>query len=169
MLDNAGLATGLETMTATSSEATAIENLAEAYRSYCGAAQANGVIIAGTVLATAKTAMKAAMVGISGTSPPQGAIKIQAGCIAFWASIAPAFTTAWPGSTAMAPPTCVGLSAALAVLFPLITAAEDSLEDAAAKVADEIHKQTAGSLNTNLVGVGTGAVTFPGPTVAPII
>jgi hypothetical protein len=165
MLDNAALATNLESMAPTTSEATAIANLSEAYRAYCAGAQANGVPISGAVLAAAKTAMQGALVGLSTT----GAVSIQAGCVAFWASVALGLASSFTGALAITPPTCAALSAALTATFAANVAANKTLPQAAEAVADAIHLQTAGALNTNLPGVGTGTVTFPGAIVAPII
>jgi hypothetical protein len=167
MLDNATLGTNIQNLTPTFLEAVAIERLAEAYRAYCADAETNGIAISSSVLAAAKEAMKAALVGMS--TPVLGSAKIQAGCVAFWASIAPLFATAWSGSTGMTPPSCAGLAAALDPVFIANKSGNKSLEVASNAVADEIHKQTAGSLNTKLAGVGTGAVVFPGPLSFPII
>jgi hypothetical protein len=150
------LASELEGMTPTDSEATAIQNLVTAYGNYAQAATALSPLLpAGLQLG--KTAMQAALTGMS--SPGAALASVPAAIIAFWAAVAGGLAASFAGATVIVPPP----QATLISDFPSIMAANKSgslsLAAAAAAVATSWH--------TNAIVGGT--VTTPPSIVTPIL
>lgn len=148
-------------MAPTNSEATAIQNFADAWDNYFKGASVSGVSAVPAALASAKSAMIGAMTGLSTT----GAAAMQAGIIAYWGAVSTGFAAIWliPPNTvvAAAPPTGLsGLAAALTTVFA--TNAADptkTIGQATAAIAAVLH--TTG-------GLGGIATVQPPPVSAPI-
>lgn len=158
----ANLATELESLIPVETEAEVINNLATAWENYFSNASVAGVATVPGTLTTATTAMKSALVGISGDG--QGASKLQAGIIAFWGVVVPAVTTIWvvvpPLISAISPPS---LSTIAASLTPVFLANKNSGLDLAASalaVANVLHPLQLG---------GTVTQTGAPPVVLPIL
>lgn len=68
-----------------------------------------------------KAAIKSALAGMSGTTPPQGALKLQAGFVAAWAGISTNAASLYAGAVSATPPPAVATIAAviLPVVFPI--------------------------------------------------
>lgn len=146
-------------MAPTSSEATAIQNFADAWHTYFQGASVSGVPAVPAALASAKSAMIGAMTGLSVT----GAAAIQAGVIAYWGGVATAFAAIWiiPPNTVVAaipPPGLSGLAASLAPVFASNSAdPTKTIAQATAAIAAVLH--TSGGLG--------GIATVQPPPVAP--
>lgn len=159
-LSQSALADGLETLTPTQSEATGIQRFTDAFRTYFEGATVDGIVAVPATLVAPANAMAAAMVGVSASGA--GAAKIQAGIVAFWASVAAAAATVWPGHgpvviSATVPPGLAGLAAALTTVFAANVTARASLADASAAIAAVIHPLQLGGI----AAVGPPAATFP--------
>lgn len=92
----------LQSLVPTDSDIEAIDRLANAYATYCLDAEASRVPpvqISSASVELAKTAMKAALVGLN--NPGQGSQKIVDGFKAFWSSIALNPALSFPGSVAV--------------------------------------------------------------------
>jgi hypothetical protein len=143
------LASGLEAMEPTDSEATAIQRFADAFDDYFAGASVLG-IPAGAARAPAKAAMIAAMTGLS--SPNGAAGAIAAGISAYWTTVAPLALTVWPGTVgpiippAVPPPGLGGIAGALSAVFSANTSGGLSLSASAAAVAGAIHPTQLGGM-----------------------
>lgn len=155
-MDEDTLATELEGMTPTDTEATAIDTLTEAYATFAADAESNAVGLEAAGLELGKTAFKAALTGMSASGA--AIVSIPAACVAFWAAVALGLATSFPGATAIVPPPHATLAAEFAALMPQNVIDEVTLAQAAADIAAMMY--------TNATTSGT--VTFPGPTTAPI-
>ena len=151
----ATLSTELQNMTPSTTEASAITALTDAYGVFAADATASTPILSAGV-DLGKAAMAPALVGMS--VPNAGAAKMVAGIVAFWVAVAGGLTTSFTGATAIFPPPNAGLQAALDAIFPANTAGNLSLADAMTNVANAMHAQA-------IIG---GTVTV-GPIVTPII
>ncbi len=152
----ATLSTELQNMTPSTTEASAITALTDAYGVFAADATAlTPILIAGVNLG--KAAMAPALVDMS--VPGAGAAKMVAGIVAFWVAVAGGLTTSFAGATAIFPPANAGLQAALDAIFLTNTAGNLSLADAMTNVANAMHSQA-------IIG---GTVTTAGPVVTPII
>jgi len=158
-LVQATLASGLANMAPTSTEATAIQNFADAWDSYFQGASVAGTPANGGALAAAKSAMIGAMTGLSVT----GAVAIQAGITAYWGGVATAFAAIWviPPNVVVAaipPPGLSGIAAALTPVFVANSAdPTKTIAQATAAIAAVLH--TAGGLG--------GIATVQPPPIAP--
>lgn len=155
-LSAATLKTGLKNMTPTLSEVTAINSFAAAWKTYFSAAMAGPIPIASAALLDpAITAMKAALIGMSGPVPG-GAVKLQLGIIAFWGAVVPSAATIWisvpPALSAVPPAGLSGISVALTAAFTANKAGNLSLDAACQAIATAIHATQSG-----------GQVIFPTP------
>lgn len=149
------LATQLQNLTPTSVEATANQRFADAWAIYFAASAANGVPY--STNAAHKSAMISAMAGSS--APNAGATKIQAGIVAWWASVLSTFAVTYSGAIALVvPPLTTGIAALLTPVLASNTAGSLSLSAACTQVANVLH--------TNNLG---GTATFPPAVVAPIL
>jgi hypothetical protein len=166
-LDPATLASGIETMTPTSDEQSAIAAFANAWSGYFAGSTVSGVPAVPGSFDPALAAMRGAMVGMSKDNA--GALAIQAGITAFWGAIAALPATIWPLAPAIVlaatvPPTTLSLiSTALVGAFATNAASGLSLHDAANAIALLLH---------NDGGVGatvTGATSAGSPVTLPII
>jgi hypothetical protein len=159
-LVQATLATELEAMVHTDTEAAAISNFATAFDNYFQGASVLGTPVTGST-AAAKAAMIGAMTGLSTT----GAAAITAGITAYWGVITPAVATIWvlvpPLVSATPPPTLAAITAALTATFTANKDASLSLSASAAAVAANIH--------TNQLGGIAIQSTLPSPTPQPIL
>lgn len=161
------LASGLQALTPTSVEATAIAAFSDAWASYFQAASVQGTPPVGGMLnaglAAAQEAMKSAMVGMS--APNAGSTKIQAGIQAFWDVVAAQAAVIWlPAPNvvtppAVAPPTLSSIASALESVFSSNTSGNLSLAQAAQNIADVLH--TNGGMG------GTVTITTPAPATIP--
>lgn len=151
----ATLSTQLQNLTPTTSEATAIGRFVNAWGNYFAASAANGVPY--TVNAAHFSAMQSAMAGAS--APGAGAAKIQAGIVAWWASVLSTFAATYAGSIALVVPTTITtIAAALTPVLASNTAGGLSLASACTQIANTIHPLNLG-----------GTATFPPAVVAPIL
>jgi len=155
-MDENTLATELKKLEPAATEAAAATTLADAYATYAADAESNGVPLSAVGLAAGKAAFAAALTGMS--APGAAIVSIPTACVAFWAAVALGLATSFTGATAIAPPPHATLAADFAALMPQNVIDEVTLEQAAADIAAMMH--------TN--ATTGGAVTFPGPTVAPI-
>jgi hypothetical protein len=155
------LANGLANMAPTSSEATAIQNFADAWDTYFQGASVAGVPCAGGTTSAAKSAMIGAMTGLSVT----GAAAMQAGVTAYWGAITPSAATVWvvPPNTvpsATPPPGLGGLSALLLAVFASNAAdPTKTISQAASAIAAVLHTNG---------GLGGIAVVQPPPVAPPV-
>lgn len=154
-MSEATLASELEALVPEATEAAAAARLTEAYGNYAADAEGNAVPIESTGIDLGKAAMEPALAGMS--APGAGATVIANAVIAFW--VAAAVPASFPTATIVVPPPNAGLAVALEAVFASNTAAQASLEDAAANIAAVMHAQA-------IIG---GTVTLPGPSVGPIL
>lgn len=144
------LASGLEAMTPTDSEAIAIQRFADAFASYFAGASVLGIPTIPGTLDASKAAMIAAMTGLSSSSAGAGAIA--SGITAFWTTLLPLATSVWAGTVgpivppAIPPPGLGGIAAALQAAFDANTAAGATLAASAAVVAAAIHTTQLGGM-----------------------
>jgi hypothetical protein len=155
------LANGLANMNPTSSEASAIQNFADAWDTYFQGASVAGVPANAGQLAAAKSAMMGAMTGLSVT----GAVAMQTGITAYWGAVAAAAVTIWvmPPNTvpaAIPPPTLGGLSALLLPVFASNSADPTKTKaQATAAIAAVLHASG---------GLGGIATLQPPPPAGPV-
>lgn len=148
-------------MAPTSSEATAIQNFADAWDTYFRGASVSGVPAVPAALASAKSAMIGAMTGLSVT----GATAIQSGVIAYWGGVASAFAAIWiiPPNVVVAaipPPGLSGLASALAPVFASNSAdPTKTIAQATAAIAAVLHTSS---------GLGGIATVQPPPVAPPV-
>lgn len=137
------LATELETLEPSASEAVAISRLVDAWEVYWGDATVNGIAATPGSFGAGLSAMSAALVGMS--APGAGAAAIAAGVSAFWTAVAPLATAIWITAPIVlvppiTPPTLLGsLSAALTATFASNTVGELTLAQAAQQIAAVMH------------------------------
>lgn len=166
-LSAATLATELENLTPTTSEATAIQRLVDAWEAYFAQSSVNGITATPGSFNAGLTAMSGAMAGLSLTN--NGSTAIQSGVTAFWAAIAGLATTIWITAPVVLvppivpPPTLTAVAASLDVTFANNLASELNLSDAALAVATTLHT-TAG-----LGAVVPGSVPPAAPVPLPIL
>lgn len=162
------LASGIEALEPTESEADAIQRFVEAWDSYFSGASVSGVPVNAGTYATGLSAMASALVGWSAQNAAASAI--QAAVNDFWSTIAPLGAAMWtlpPPAVVtppLVPPTGIsGIGAALEALFLTLAADEATLGEAASQMADVIH--AAGGIG------GIAPVTIPpaGPVSTPIL
>lgn len=148
-LTQSTLASELENLTPTGSEATAISRLVSAYSTYFDGATVSGQTLVPGSTAAGEAAMSTALVGISGAN--QGATKLAAGISAFWTAQLGLATTMWITAPIVLVPPIVppaglaSLTADLAAVFASNIAAGLSLADCAAAVAAVIHSASSGA------------------------
>ena len=165
-LTQSTLASGLESLTPTSSEPVAISAFVDAFETYWNGATVSGAGLNPGTIDTGLAAMQGAMAGLSVTG--QGATKIAAGVSAFWSAQAALATTMWTTAPIVLVPPIVppaglsGLAAALSSTFASNLAGELSLTDAAAALAATIHA-------ANLGGVVPGSAPPAAPAPIPIL
>lgn len=138
-------------------EAAAVTNFVAAYGAYAASATGGAAPITPAGVNLGKAAMAPALTGMS--APGAGVPCLVAGCIAFWAAVAGGLATSFAGATVVVPPTFAGLAALLTATFASNVAGNLTAPQAFNAVATAIHAQT-------ILG---GAVTLPGPVVAPIL
>lgn len=157
-LSQAALKTELLALALGSSEASAITAWAAAYRKYFEDAVAVTIPVITTALGTPETAMSGAMLGLSVDGG-----KIADGISAFWGVIALAPVTYFAGTTtpSVIPSGLAGLRVALLAVGVANTTGSVPKDTAVGNMATVIH--------TASIGPTPGSVTFPGPTVLPIL
>jgi len=137
VMSQSTLATQLRGMTKTSVESLAITHLVDAYATFAQDAMAGVIPIAPSGIQLGKTAMSAALVGMS--APGAGLVSIPASIVAFW--VAAATVAAFPGTTVVTPPPNAGLATLLAATFPANVAGSLTLQQAAAALAANMYAQ----------------------------
>jgi len=158
MVMSAGvLAIQLLNLVPASTEASAIATFTDTYSQFAADAVAGAATITAAGVALGRTAMQAALVGIS--SPGAGAAVLAAAVQAFWAAVAAGLAASFPSATAVVPPPHTGLQALLGAVFTTNTASMANLADATQAVAAALHNQA-------IIG---GLVTTSGPTISPIL
>jgi hypothetical protein len=135
-MSQATLATELQNLTPTDSEAAAITALTDAYGVFAGAAAAGAATILPANVNAGKAAMGSALVGMS--APGAGAAIISAAIIAFWAA---AVVPPWPPAVGGTPPPNAGLAALLPTTFDTNTSTEADLATATNAIATDMHSQ----------------------------
>lgn len=160
-LSSSTLASGLEALAPTDSEATAIDRIATAWDDYFQAATVQDEPI-GASTASAKSAMASAMSGLSAANA--AASKIQDGIGAYWTALIPLAPSLWvlpPNVTSLqsAPTTISGIASALQAVFDANRSAGNSLETSAAAVASSLHSNG---------GLGGLVTLTPPPPASPI-
>lgn len=142
------LASELENMTPESDENVVIDRFTSAWETYFYDASVGGIPANGSSLASATSAMKTAMIGM--TQPNAGATSIQNGIIAFWGIVASAaasiWTTAPPCTGATPPPTLSTISATLEGVFASNVASKLNLTDACSTIASALHTLNLGGI-----------------------
>lgn len=138
----------LENMTPTDVESEAIDRFSASWETYFYDAAVGAIPANVGTLASATSAMKAAMVGMS--SQDAGATAIQSGIIAFWGIVATSAASIWtttPPCTGATPPPALGtISASLAGVFSANTAGELELADACSAIATALHPINLGGI-----------------------
>lgn len=157
----------------TAVESEAIDRFLTAYSTYLtgtGAgdgATANGVPINASAVLAAASAAGPTMVGMSEPGPfdeyNQALTKIpeavSQGSGSFWGALAANPSGAFPGAIAMTPPPHSNMSSQFPVVMENNTTGEVTAEEAAANAAELLHQEATTG----------GTVTFPGPSIFPII
>lgn len=142
------LASELENMTPESDENIVIDRFTSAWETYFYDASVGGIPVNGSSLASATSAMKAAMVGM--TQPDAGAPAIQSGIIAFWTTVASSAASIWttvpPCTGATPPPNLATISATLEGVFASNVSSELSLADACNAIATALHALNLGGI-----------------------
>ncbi len=142
------LASGLESMTPTTDESLAIDRFSSAWETYFYDAVVGAIPVNPGTLASATSAMKTAMIGMS--APNAGATAIQNGIIAFWGIVASSAASIWttvpPCTGATPPPTLGTIAAALVGTFSANTSAKLGLSDACFAIAAAIHPLNLGGI-----------------------
>lgn len=158
------LGSQLANMAAVDNEIDAINNFATAFENYFYGASVAGVPATAGTLATAITALKAAMTGLSTSG--NAATAIQSGIQAFWTTILPLGATIWIVVPAIIlvtqPPGLGGISSAVQSAFTSNTSGKLDLTNSANAVAAAIHP-------TQLGGIATLGPPPPGGTPTPIL
>lgn len=137
------LASGLEALTPTTSEATAISRFVDAWDDYFAGATVSGVSVTPGSYSAGLSAMSAAMVGMTATNA--GATSIQAGVTAFWTAILALPTSLWITAPIVLvppivpPPGLATVAAGLTAVFGSNLAGELNLADACSAVATSLH------------------------------
>lgn len=150
------LASQLLGLVPAATEAEAVVTLASAYAVFAADAVAGAVPITAAGVLLGRTAMQAALFGMS--APGAGAAVIAAAIQAFWGAVALGLAASFSGAAAITPPPHAGLQPLLETAFAVNTATSADLVTAAQSVATVIHNQA-------IIG---GTATFPGPVVSPI-
>ena len=151
---SARLATNLQNLIPTANALAARQEIADSYGDYMSQASASGRILSVTA---ATAAMSAAMnFPIPGTAAGAAAA-IQAGCVAFWASMVASPVTSWASATVIVPPAgLLGITAALSPIF--VSNVGLSLAASATAIAAKLHSAS------NL-----GTVTYASPPPVTIL
>lgn len=155
-MDEATLATELEKLTPVDNEAAAVSALADAYATFAADAVAGTVALSSAGVALGKTAMSAALVGMSVAGA--GLVKIPAAVVAFWAAVATGLATSFSGATAIVPPPHATFAADFAQLMVDNKDGNATLAEAAEALAAIMYSGATTS----------GTATFPGPVTSPI-
>lgn len=160
------LAGGLENMTPTGDEPSAIAAFSNAWSTYFAGASVSGVPAVPGSFNPGITAMRSAMVGFS--AQDAGAAGIQAGITAFWGAIATLASTIWVvpavALAAVTPPPGLSVIAGdLLTLFAQNLAAKLSLHDAATAIALKLH--TDGGTGAFATGVSASGAPVSLPVV----
>lgn len=139
-------------------EPAACQAWANAYGTYAADATANGVPLSGAAITLAKAAMQSALVGMS--APSAFAVKLQAGVVAFWASVVSGLAASFTGAIAIVPPTGITVIAVNApAVFAANTAPGVTKTQALTNIGNPLH----------LLTISGGTATFPPAIVSPII
>lgn len=161
-LVSATLGSELANLVPVDNEPDAINNFATAFDNYFQGATVAGIAVTPGTTAPAKSAMVAAMTGLS----TAGAAAIQAGIVAYWTAIVPAAPTVWVtvpvALVAIPPPGLSGIAATLASVFSANATANAPLATAANNVAAALHAAQLG-------GVVVLSPPPPGGTPMPIL
>lgn len=163
------LASGLEALEPTLDVNVAISRISTAFDDYYQGASVMGVPVSGST-ATAKSAMEAAMPALNNENG--ASIAIAAGVTAYWAALIPLVTSLWtvPGFTVLpgtlVPPAgLASLQTQIQNAFNAAVMAEDTLSQAATRLANAIHgTQSGGTVTLQAIGGPP-----PPPVVTPII
>jgi hypothetical protein len=165
-LSAALLSSALQSLTPTTSEATARSRLTDAWEDYFLGATVSGAALVGASINPGLSAFSAALVGMS--SPGAGSAKIAAACSAFWAAQLGLATGMWVTAPIVLVPPIVPpaglatLPAALAATFAANLAGQLNLAEACDALATTLHAATIG-------GVVPGSVLPAPPTPIPIL
>lgn len=139
------LSTQLQNMVPVNNEPAAITNFVNAWKTYFAASAAGAASYVSSPAHA--SAMSAAMVGMS--APGAGAAKIQAGIIAWWASVVATGPATYPGSTVVVAPTLItGIAALLTPVFASNTSGSLSLAAACNAIAAVLHVNNLGGTAT---------------------
>lgn len=146
-LTEATLASGLEALTPTDDEATAINALVAAYGTYAAGAQ---TALTGPILTPAVTAGKVAMASsLVGMSADGAALQLIPSAVrAFWTAAFLVPATAFTGASAITPFTFATLDDDVASAFDTSTSGKKSLADSAAALANALNKSAIGGMVT---------------------
>lgn len=140
------LATQLQSLTPTSAgEAAVISAFVNAWKTYFAAS------VAGAVAYVASPAHSSAMTsGLAGLSVASGgALAIQTGVTAWWASVVSTFAATYPSATAVTPPpTLSAIAAALAPVLVTNTSGSLSLSASCTAIATVLHTNNLGGIAT---------------------
>ena len=149
VMSAATLATELNNnMIIVDNESDAIDNLSMSWETYFYNASVEGIPVIGGSLASATSAMKTALIGMSVQNAAANAI--QAGVIAFWGVVATSAASIWtttPPCTCATPPTTLGTIAA--TLSGVFTSNKDGALDKAAAtlaIANALHPLNIGGI-----------------------
>ena len=148
-LTQSTLATEIENLVPTSSEAAAAAALAAAYVTYFDDSTVSGASLVSGSTSAGEAAMVAALAGMS--APGAGAASIQAGVTAFWTAQLGLATAMWiTAPIVLIPPIIppvglVGIAAALTPVFASNTSGGLSLSAAAAAIAAVLHPASLGA------------------------
>lgn len=142
-------------------EPAARANMASAFDVYFRGASVAPVMAASAALTPARTAMQAALVGLS--VPGNGATAIQAGIVAYWGAVVASAAVIWvhspPVLSVTPPPSLSTLASVLAPLFTSLTAAKLSKAECCAQLAAAIHT----------LQLGGQAAVGPPPATIPVL
>lgn len=142
------LASEMENMTPTSQESDVIDRFASAWETYFYESVVGVIPVNSGALASATTAMKAAMIGISNQNFGDDAI--QAGIIAFWGIVASSASLIWttvpPCTGATPPPALSTIASSLATVFTSNTTSKLNLSDSCIAIASAIHSLNLGGV-----------------------
>jgi hypothetical protein len=157
------LSAGLANLVPTDDESDAIGEFVGAWESYFDGATVLGIPIVQGGYATALTAMKASLVGLSVGG---AATKIQSSISAFWTALAPLAPTLWPMppntvSPGVVPPPGIGsIAGALASAFEANRSSSLDLQQSAANIAGVLAASG---------GAGATATIVPPPPASPFV
>lgn len=139
------LASGIEKIEDSESEAQAIQRWADAWNDYMSSAAAGAVPLSPSAAGVARAAMLQSMTGLSTT----GAAAIQSGITAYWGTLAGMAAIAFTGATALTPPPGLGgIAAILLGVFSTNVVDQAPRPVAAQKIGTALHSANLGGIAT---------------------